>query len=195
MRAPSSAHVVEPRRAVGRHRDEQRAAALPRRATPSAPPARRHERALDEQLRRQPRASAAERRPHRELVLARRAARDQQVRDVDAGDEQQESDRAEQHEQRPPHLSTSRSARRSVTTLTALFVFGYSRSSAAAIACSSRSAASIDTPGFSRPTAEKPVVVAAIEQIGGAPTNGPIDMNRSYGRRYSKPRGITPTTV
>ena len=60
----------------------------------------REQGALDEQLRQESRAAAAERRPHSELVSAGGAARHEQVRDIDAGDEQQQHDRREQHEQR-----------------------------------------------------------------------------------------------
>ena len=73
-------------------------------ATPSTPPADRDERALDQQLAGQPRAPAAERGAHRQLVLPRGAARHQQVRDVDARDQQQAADRAEQREQRQPDV-------------------------------------------------------------------------------------------
>jgi hypothetical protein len=59
-----------------------------------------NERALDQHLPGQPRAPAAERGSHRQLVLSRRAAGNQQVGDVDAGDQQQDADRAEQREQR-----------------------------------------------------------------------------------------------
>ena len=40
----------------------------------------------------------------RHFTLAQRAARDQQVRDVDAADEQHEPRGGEQHEQRPANL-------------------------------------------------------------------------------------------
>ena len=67
---------------------------------PSTPPADRYEGALDQHLARQSNASAAERGADGELVLTRRAAGDQQVGDVDAGNQQQEADGAEQREQR-----------------------------------------------------------------------------------------------
>ena len=64
----------------------------------------RYQRALDEELADEAHPSAAERRAHRELVLPRGAARDQEVRDVDARDEQQEADGAEQRQEREPDI-------------------------------------------------------------------------------------------
>ena len=49
-------------------------------------------------------ATRAERRPHRQLALARDRARQQQVGHVGAGDEQDEKDGAHQREQRRPHV-------------------------------------------------------------------------------------------
>ncbi len=62
-------------------------------------------RALDQELRRQTEPSAAKRRANRQLVLPRHAARDQQVRDVRAGDQKQHADRSEQHQERLSHVS------------------------------------------------------------------------------------------
>ena len=106
--AKSIADAVEPnvanaRRAFGRKPDEQ---AQERRCHSDANRAarQRHNRAFDEQLRRQPSARAAERRAHGQLVLPRSPARDEQIRDVGACDEQQESDGSEQHVQRQTDL-------------------------------------------------------------------------------------------
>ena len=59
--------------------------------------------ALDEQLPHEPETAGAERRPHRQLALPRRRARQEQVGDVGAGDEQHEADRAGQRAERRPH--------------------------------------------------------------------------------------------
>ena len=50
-------------------------------------------------------ASGAERAPDRHLALPHRRAREQQVRDVRAGDEQDEADRGEQRQQRRTHVA------------------------------------------------------------------------------------------
>ena len=63
-------------------------------ATPSAPP--RPARAFGEQLAHEARAARAERRAHRDLAVAGGGAGEQQIRHVDAGDQQQQADRAEQ---------------------------------------------------------------------------------------------------
>ena len=63
----------------------------------------RHEAALDQELADETTAPAAERRTDAQLVLPGRAARDEQVRDVDAGDQEETADRAEQDEQRESH--------------------------------------------------------------------------------------------
>ena len=64
--------------------------------------------------------------------------------------------------------STSRSASSSARTPTALLVFGYSRSSAAAIAFSSLPAVSRLTPGLQTPERVESAVVPAVDQVGGA---------------------------
>ena len=72
---------------------------------PSAAPDRRQEQALGQKLADEPRAPGAERRANGHLAVARRRAREHQVGDVGAGDEQHEPDRAEQHEQRDAHVA------------------------------------------------------------------------------------------
>ena len=137
--APSRLHVGDPRRALGRDRD-QRAQQPARRPTPSTPPTAEMSVLSTSICASSRSASAAERGADGELVLPRRAARDQQVGDVDARDEQQEADRAEQREQREPDVGDERdrrAARRGRRR--PLLVFGYSRSSEAAIVFSSRS--------------------------------------------------------
>ncbi len=63
--------------------------------------------ALGEQLPRQPQAPRTHRQPHRDLVLPRRGPRQQQLRDVGAGDEQYHADHHEEREQRFPVLATN----------------------------------------------------------------------------------------
>ena len=56
--------------------------------------------ALDEELAHELAARGAERQPHGDLALAHEAARDEQVGDVGAGDEQHQADHAHQHDER-----------------------------------------------------------------------------------------------
>ncbi len=96
---------VEPHVGLGRQRavrhQEQDAFQDGRRERDAERPSdRRQHEALDEQLPHDLPARRAERRAQRELALTGGAARQQQVRDVGAGDEQHESDGAEQQPQR-----------------------------------------------------------------------------------------------
>ena len=82
---------------------------------------------------------------------------------------------------------------------TALFVLGYSCSSAFEIRRSSSAAASRLTPSFSRAMAEKPLWLPRSVRLG-VPATGPIETKKSCGRGKlkrgnSKPRGMTPTIV
>ena len=58
-----------------------------------------------QQLPQQPAAGSAQRRSDGQLALTSGRSREQQVRDVDAGDQQHEKDRAEQDQQRPPDVA------------------------------------------------------------------------------------------
>ena len=74
------------------------------------PAERGEDEALGEKLPHEAAPAAAERGPDRDLAVARRGARQQQVGHVRAADQQDEADRAEQHHQRGPDLPTTRSA-------------------------------------------------------------------------------------
>ena len=94
-------------RGIGMRSPDQReqAAMTPRRdAEPGEAAGDREHQAFGEHLAHQPSASGAERRAHADLALARGAARQQQVRHVDAGHQQHEHHRADQREQRRPDL-------------------------------------------------------------------------------------------
>ena len=65
----------------------------------------REDRVLGEQLARDPRAAAADRRPDGELALAREAAREQEIGDVRARDDQHQRDGDGQDRQRRPRRS------------------------------------------------------------------------------------------
>ena len=99
QRRAVEAHIGDARRAVRRHRNEHAQEPAGHRDA-QRPAADRDQRAFDEQLVRDPEPPAAERRADGELVLPARAARNQQVRDVHAGDQQQTANCAEQREQR-----------------------------------------------------------------------------------------------
>ena len=75
---------------AGAERDQRPRA--PERGREAGGPAEQAEQdALGEELPDQPRAAGAERRPHGDLARARLRARQQQVRHVDAGDQQHEA--------------------------------------------------------------------------------------------------------
>jgi hypothetical protein len=61
--------------------------------------------ALGEQLAHQPRAAGAERRPDADFALPCGGAREQEIGDIDARDEQHQQHGADQHEQRRPNLA------------------------------------------------------------------------------------------
>ena len=79
-----------------------------RQGNPDQCSARAQHRAFGHQLPDDPCAARAERLSHRDLPLARDRAREQQVRDVRAGDQQHEADGAEEHEERRPDISRQR---------------------------------------------------------------------------------------
>ena len=84
---------------VVRDRRDQRLDAPLRQKQSQTAAEQSQQRALDQQLPDQPEASSAQRRADGDLFLPCRSARQQQVRHVRAGDQQHETDRAEQHEQ------------------------------------------------------------------------------------------------
>ena len=82
----------------------QRVAAPGRDEKPRHRADHRQQQAFRQQLADEPPAAGAERRPHRELALARGRACEQQVGDVRARDEQHEADGAQQQQQRGPRV-------------------------------------------------------------------------------------------
>ena len=111
----------------------------------------RQQHTLGEQLLRDASAAGAERGAHRKLARARRAARELEIGDVRAGDEQHERDRAEHDEQTLANAADELVLERRTSAPVPAFVAGYSLSSCFATADRSRCAAAIVTPGFSRP--------------------------------------------
>ena len=71
-------------------------------STPTTAPAKREQDALGQQLLDETAAAGADRRAQGHFALAHGRTREQEVRDVDARDEQQQADRAEQRVQRGP---------------------------------------------------------------------------------------------
>ena len=125
-----------------------------RRRCRRAPPATASTRLSVSSCRTSRAAARAERGAHRHLAPARRAAREQQVRDVGARDQQHRGDRAEQHDQRRAgSRSTSTSWNGRHERRRARRCAGSPRRSAPAIADSSACAAGSATPGRSRPIA------------------------------------------
>ena len=72
---------------------------------PTAPPISAEQQALGEQLPGDAARAGAERGMDRELLLPPFRADQEQVRDVRAGDEQHDADRAEQHPQHPADVA------------------------------------------------------------------------------------------
>ena len=89
-------------------------ASMPQTASsrPSAAADQAEDHALGEQLADQAAATGAERGPHGDLALARRRAREQQVRDVHARDQQHEADGAEQQPERASQVADHRFVQR-----------------------------------------------------------------------------------
>ncbi len=73
-------------------------------ARPARPPERREHEALGQQLTHQAPAARPERGPDRHLARSQRAARQQQVGQVGAADQQHGAHRGHQHQQREPQL-------------------------------------------------------------------------------------------
>ncbi len=96
--------LLEARHVAGLQQEDQIAAPGRDDQARAGPESTQHGR-LREELAHEAAAARAHRRAHGELPLARRGARQQQVRDVRAGDQQDEAHRAEQDEERRAHLS------------------------------------------------------------------------------------------
>ena len=76
--------------------------------SPTAAPADREQQALGQQQPRHAPARRAERQAHGQLALPRRRAREKQIREIRAGDEQDQADGPEQHERRGPDIPEQR---------------------------------------------------------------------------------------
>ncbi len=129
-----------------------------RMAAPTADPKRaadqREHDAFGQQLPDDAPAAGAERGPHRQLARAHGRAREQQVGDVGAADEEHESDDAEEQHRREPQIAADH---RVVQPLERrrrgpCWSAGTRARAPSATAPRSASAALIETPGFRRPT-------------------------------------------
>ena len=98
----AGAGLGQPREIRGRERDQR---LIDPNVTPSptSPPASGQQETLDKHLLNQPPARRAERRPERKVVAAPARPREEDVGDVDAGDEEQDPDASEEDEQRRAH--------------------------------------------------------------------------------------------
>ena len=85
------------RRPLGRNDQSQQTPAPT--SSPASAAGNREQNALGEQLPDDAPTARTERAPHREFAMPRRRARERQVREVHARDEQQESDGAHEYEQ------------------------------------------------------------------------------------------------
>ena len=90
-------HVVQPRN-TGRLEPDQHVDAPDRQQQPETAADDAEDDAFGEELADEAAAGGAERAAHRHLAFARRRAREQQVGDVGAGDQQDEADGAEKHQ-------------------------------------------------------------------------------------------------
>ena len=84
----------------GRNQAEEKATRHPGQPDSDRRADRRQQRAFDQQLTHNPGAAGADRQAHRDLSAARRGARQQQARDIGAGDDQHQPDHRHQHQQR-----------------------------------------------------------------------------------------------
>ena len=96
--------LLETRHSRGTHRHERADADLRQREPEQRGGQREHE-ALGQELADDPRPPGAERRANGQLARPRRAAREQQVGEIAARDQQHEADRAEHHEEPRPIVS------------------------------------------------------------------------------------------
>ena len=108
---PVEANLIEARQVGGLRGDQRFGPPVGERQSERAADEAEHDR-FGDQLADQARAAGAEGRAHRELAVSRRAAREQQVGDVRAGHEQHESNRAQQHQQRPLDVADHQVAQR-----------------------------------------------------------------------------------
>ena len=92
--------IDEQRLTLGRHQREERLGQRNRQPHAERAAGNREHEAFGQELPNQLAAASAERQPHRDLALPHDAARDQQVRDVGAGDQQHEPDHAHQDDER-----------------------------------------------------------------------------------------------
>ena len=81
----------------GPERPQARCAPSSATSIPAAPPSNGRQHALGQQLPHDPAASRAHRRANAHLFFARRRLREQQVREVDAGDQQHDADDRHHH--------------------------------------------------------------------------------------------------
>ena len=101
-RGAVEADGVEARK-IARHDGRRDAHDRPREPEPEGAADRRQHRALGQELPREAPAARADGRPHRQLALPRQAARQKQVRDIRAGNQQQADDGAGEYQQGGTH--------------------------------------------------------------------------------------------
>ena len=148
---PSTPTPLSRGSATGDRRDQRLHRRRSRATTPSAVPISGEQHALGEELADQPAAARADRRAHGDFALADRRAREQQARDVGAGDHQQERRGAEQREQRRAGRSRRlRRERHRARASSRRWSTGSPRRAASSARAARRSPRRAVTPGFSR---------------------------------------------
>ena len=193
---PSIGDLVGARHLVGEQRRAGAQRALGEQQAGGAAGEAEHQR-FDEQLLQHAAAPGAERGADRDLLAAAERAREQQVADVGAGDQQHEADGGEQHHQRRADVaddvvlqrtSASRPSRR--------WPAGYACSSRFAITSSCDRASSARMPGFRRATACQVVVLADGAVLGGQRERHPqVAGHRRPTTASEAEAGMTPTMV
>ena len=87
-----------------------------REPEPERAPAQRQQQAFDQELTDQPRPRRANRQTNGDLPLAHRGARQQQVREVRARDQEDQPDRSEEYEQGSADVAATSASRSDITS-------------------------------------------------------------------------------
>ena len=160
-------------------------------SSPTTPPTLDSTRLSTSSCRSSRAAARAQRGADRHLLLPLQRAREQQVGDVGADDEQHEADRAEQHQQRRAQLAADEGVgERDQVDAPVLHLRDTAAPTRAAIVSISACAGASVTPGLSRPTTNSTWFSRI--SFGGSMTSG---TQMSPAVSTASARGAMPTTV
>ena len=138
-------------------------------------------------------AAGAERRADRELAASAERSRQHEIRDVDADDQQHETDGAEQHEQRRAHVADERARAARGRQIRALRLVLGNASASRARDRAHLLARLLERHARLQPPDHVEVMRAALRRrVSSAVKRSGSQSSDSSG--YAKPRGITPTT-